>query len=112
MKKWKVYDGLIYKSIDLFLTRRSGTLRRSFAQFIITRRGARVLNNPENFEGLSESANCSKGSKSYEDWTEHKKSGTKVDPEYREKMMERETEVGSKLQKQIGDFNNQNSSNE
>ena len=31
---------LICKSIDLFLTRRNGTLRRSFAQFIITLRGA------------------------------------------------------------------------
>jgi len=31
---------LIYKSIDLFLIRRNGTLRRSFAQFIITLRGA------------------------------------------------------------------------
>ena len=30
----------IYKSIDLFLTRRNGTLRRAFAQFIITLRGA------------------------------------------------------------------------
>jgi len=33
-------DKLIYKSIDLFLTRRNGTLRRAFAQFIITLRGA------------------------------------------------------------------------
>ena len=30
----------IYKSIDLFLIRRSETLRRAFAQFIITLRGA------------------------------------------------------------------------
>ena len=30
----------IYKSIDLFLTRRNGTLRRAFAQFIITLREA------------------------------------------------------------------------
>jgi len=30
----------IYKSIDLFLIRRSETFRRAFAQFIITLRGA------------------------------------------------------------------------
>ena len=32
-----------------------------------------VLNNPKNFIGLSESANKSKGPKSYSDWTVYKK---------------------------------------
>jgi len=39
-KKSKNSKCSIYKSIDLFLTRRSETLRRAFAQFIITLRGA------------------------------------------------------------------------
>nr|WP_255256186.1 hypothetical protein [Bacillus wiedmannii] len=36
-----------------------------------------VLNNPENFTGLSKSANTSKQSKSYEEWTHYKKDGEK-----------------------------------
>ena len=32
-----------------------------------------VLNNPENFTGLSKSANTSKQSKSYEEWTHYKR---------------------------------------
>ncbi|WP_199884109.1 hypothetical protein [Anaerosinus massiliensis] len=33
----------------------------------------KVLNNSENFTGLSKTANTSKGSKSYEEWTAYKK---------------------------------------
>ncbi|SCC50786.1 Cytoplasmic protein [Bacillus cereus] len=59
-----------------------------------------VLNNPENFTGLSKSANTSKQSKSYEEWTHYKK-GTPDEiegsPDFRSKMITRE--------KQIDDFN-------
>ncbi len=39
-----------------------------------------VLNNPDNFIGLSESANTSKGAKSFEEWTTYKKENIQVDP--------------------------------
>ncbi|MDI6678067.1 hypothetical protein QMA02_19710 [Bacillus wiedmannii] len=52
-----------------------------------------VLNNPENFTGLSKSANTSKQSKSYGEWTHYKK-GTpdeiEVSPDFRSKMFTRE----------------------
>ena len=70
-----------------------------------------VLNNKENFVGLSESANCSKGSKSYNDWTRHKSKGIDVDPEFRQKMITRENALEGILQKQIDDFNILNGNN-
>ena len=41
-KKFENSNYSIYKSIDLFLTRRKLRFRRAFAQFIITLRGAGV----------------------------------------------------------------------
>jgi 5-methylcytosine-specific restriction endonuclease McrA len=67
-----------------------------------------VLNNEENFVGLSKSANTSKGTKSYEEWTHYRKGKTgeiEVDPKFREEMMEKEKILEGKLQKQIDDFN-------
>ena len=70
-----------------------------------------VLNNPDNFIGLSKSANTSKQSKSFEEWTHYKK-GKKgeieVDPEFRQKMIIIERELERKLQKQIDDLNKLN----
>ncbi|WP_327818802.1 DUF1524 domain-containing protein [Bacillus proteolyticus] len=67
-----------------------------------------LLNNPENFTGLSKSANTSKQSKSYEKWTHYKK-GTpdeiEVSPDFRSKMITREKQLERILQKQIEDFN-------
>ncbi len=63
-----------------------------------------VLNNPINFVGLSESANTSKGAKSYADWTRYKKGGIDVDPVFRRRMMEEEVRVARLLQQQIDDF--------
>ncbi|MED3244664.1 hypothetical protein P4374_33935, partial [Bacillus thuringiensis] len=67
-----------------------------------------VLNNPENFTGLSKSANTSKQSKSYEEWTHYKK-GTpdeiEVSPDFRSKMITREKQLERILQKKIDDFN-------
>ncbi|MDZ4522523.1 hypothetical protein ACS2BX_01475 [Bacillus cereus group sp. BceL300] len=66
-----------------------------------------VLNNPENFTGLSKSANTSKQSKSYEEWTHYKK-GTpdeiEVSLDFRSKMITREKQLERILQKQIDDF--------
>ncbi|EJR36009.1 MULTISPECIES: hypothetical protein [Bacillus cereus group] len=60
--------------------------------------------NEENFLGLSEAANKSKGSKSYSDWTIYKKEKIEVDPKFREEMIKKEKELEMKLQKQIDDF--------
>ena len=50
-----------------------------------------------NFAGLSASANPSKGAKSYAEWLEHKRSGTKVDPKFRYDMYLREIEAEDDL---------------
>ncbi|WP_075309294.1 hypothetical protein [Bacillus wiedmannii] len=68
----------------------------------------KVLNNEENFLGLSEAANKSKGSKSYSDWTIYKKEKIEVDPKFREEMIKKEKELEMKLQKQIDDFVEEN----
>jgi hypothetical protein len=70
-----------------------------------------VLNNPANFQGLSESANTSKGAKSYEDWTLYKKENIAVDPTFRANMMAKEQSLQGDLQKQIDNFNKQNQAN-
>jgi hypothetical protein len=70
-----------------------------------------VLNNPINYTGLSKSANTSKQSKSYEEWTHYKKGKPgeiEVNPEFREKMMVIEKDLERQLQKQIDDFNDLN----
>ncbi|WP_413671405.1 PAAR domain-containing protein [Massilia cellulosiltytica] len=60
-----------------------------------------VLNNPRNFIGLSETANTSKGAKSFADWTEYKKGGIAVDPAFRQEMMQKEVDMAAELQQQI-----------
>ncbi|MEB5652285.1 MULTISPECIES: hypothetical protein [Bacillus] len=64
----------------------------------------KVLNNEENFLGLSEAANKSKGAKSYSDWTIYKKEKIEVNPKFREEMIKKEKELEMNLQKQIDDF--------
>ena len=63
-----------------------------------------VLNNENNFIGLSEAANKSKGKLSYEDWTEYKKDGIKVDENFRTKMIKKSEELRKELQNQINNF--------
>ncbi|WP_232816298.1 hypothetical protein [Chryseobacterium capnotolerans] len=63
-----------------------------------------VLNNKGNFKGLSETANTSKGSKSYEEWTEYKKEGIKVDENFRQEMMKKAEEMRTTIQEQINNF--------
>ena len=59
----------------------------------------------ENFIGLSEAANTSKGSKSFADWYIYKKENIPVNPEFREKMILKEKELEIKIQEMIDEFN-------
>jgi hypothetical protein len=67
-----------------------------------------VLNNEKNFQGLSETANTSKGSKTFEEWTEYKKQRIKVDPVFRQQMIDKANELRTTLQDQINGFLNSN----
>jgi hypothetical protein len=65
-----------------------------------------VLNYKKNFIGLSETANTSKGPKSYQDWTEYKKQGIKVSDKFRKKMIAKEKVLEKELQNHIDDLLN------
>ncbi|MBC6310998.1 hypothetical protein HCJ66_15800 [Listeria sp. FSL L7-1582] len=64
----------------------------------------KILNYEENFTGLSRSANASKGSKSFEEWSIYKKEGIPIDPAFREKMIVLEKDLGIQLQSMIDDI--------
>ena len=66
-----------------------------------------LLNYRDNFEGLSKSANTSKGSKTYEEWTMYKKEGIPIDPEFRASMIAKEQELSRTLQGLIDFYVNQ-----
>ena len=66
-----------------------------------------LLNYRDNFEGLSKSANTSKGSKTYEEWTMYKKEGIPIDPEFRARMIAKEQELSRTLQGLIDFYVNQ-----
>jgi len=61
----------------------------------------KVLNYENNFIGLSKTANTSKGAQSYSEWTEYKKMDMKVDPSFRQRMMQKENDMTIELQKYI-----------
>ncbi|MGG2017859.1 hypothetical protein [Bacillus sp. S10(2024)] len=63
-----------------------------------------ILNNPDNFIGLTKSANTSKGSKSFEEWTMHKGKKIQVNSEFRGKMIVLEKKLEIDIQKQIDEF--------
>ena len=63
-----------------------------------------ILNYEDNFVGLSQSANASKGAKSYADWTIYKKDGTLIDEAFRKEMIARETQLEKTIQKMIDDM--------
>jgi len=52
---------------------------------LTTENQLKVLNNPKNFVGLSETANTSKGARSFSEWFVYKKGGIKVSPAFRKK---------------------------
>jgi hypothetical protein len=62
-----------------------------------------ILNNPENFIGLTKTANTSKGLKSFMEWVTYKKENIDSNPEFRVKMIEKESVLDKILQKQIDD---------
>ncbi|MCA1202003.1 hypothetical protein [Priestia flexa] len=64
-----------------------------------------IANFVENFIGLSEAANTSKGSKSFADWYIYKKENIPVNPVFREKMILKEKELEIEIQKIIDEFN-------
>lgn len=67
-----------------------------------------IANFIENFIGLSEAANTSKGSKSFADWYIYKKENITVNPEFRERMILKEKELEIKIQQMIDEFNRVN----
>lgn len=66
----------------------------------------RILNNPENFIGLTKTANTSKGSKSYSEWVLYQKENISVNAEFKARMIQEEKRLEGILQKQIDDLNN------
>jgi len=60
-----------------------------------------VLNHKPNFSPLSETANTSRGAKTYEQWTRYKKGNVDVDPAFRRSMMERAAKLEVELQEKI-----------
>jgi len=64
-----------------------------------------ISNFVENFKGLSEAANTSKGSKSFADWNVYKKENILVNPVFREKMILKEKELEIEIQKMTDEFN-------
>jgi len=65
-----------------------------------------VLNNLENFTGLTKTANTSKGSKSYSEWTLYKKGNILVNPVFSALMVQAEIRIEGVLQNQIDDLVN------
>ena len=66
----------------------------------------KVLNNPDNFTGLSKSANSSKGAKSFEDWIYYGQGDDRiaVNSTLRQQMIERSNQIRPQLQQQINDL--------
>ena len=63
-----------------------------------------VINLPENFHGLSRSANGSRGNKTFEEWMEHVSSGTPVTPELRQRMIAEEARLNQVIQERIDEL--------
>ncbi|MDE7321950.1 MAG: hypothetical protein K2N73_04345 [Lachnospiraceae bacterium] len=64
-----------------------------------------VLNNAKNFLGLSETANKSKGPKTYFDWLKYKAGDIDVDNAFRNSMIIQEKIIERALQGQIDRLN-------
>lgn len=63
-----------------------------------------VLNNPDNFIGLSRSANRSRGARHFSEWTKHEQLGIEVNPVFRQEMILKERQLEGQLQQQIDDL--------
>jgi hypothetical protein len=64
----------------------------------------KVLNNHDNFIGLSPTANRSRGVMSFSEWTKHEKLGIEVDPAFRQEMILKEQQLEGQLQQQIDEL--------
>ena len=64
-----------------------------------------VLNYEENFIGLSKTANTSKGSKSYREWTRYVKENIPISADFKSTMIAKERELEVVLQNLIDSFN-------
>ncbi len=73
-------------------------------ELLTTAEKLRILNDSDNFIGLSETANTSKGSKSFEEWTTYDKGGIDVDPDFRDRMIQRERDTRGVLEGRIEDI--------
>lgn len=62
------------------------------------------MNYKDNFIGLSEAANKSKGSKSYSEWTTYRKKNIEVDSNSRTKMIEKKKRFEIDIQNQIDEI--------
>ena len=63
------------------------------------------LNYSDNFVGLTERANKSKGSKTYEEWIIYKKEGIYIRESFRREMIAKERQLESIIQKMIDEYN-------
>ncbi len=61
----------------------------------------KILNHENNFVGLSEAANTSKGKKTFGEWTQYKKEKINVDPNFRQEMMKKEAVLEKEIQEEI-----------
>ena len=53
----------------------------------------KIINDPKNFIGMTKSANSSRGSRTFAEWTMHKSKKIKVNEEFRQRMMKKEKEL-------------------
>lgn len=60
-----------------------------------------IANFKDNFIGLTKTANTSKGSKTYKEWTHYVKENIKIDSTFREKMIIKEQELEKIIQAKI-----------
>ena len=83
------------------ITRMEGFDKLTFEQQL------EILNNPENFVGLSEAANTSKGNKSYAEWTHYQKGSNEeieISKSFRDEMIKKEQTLEIEIQKQIDEL--------
>lgn len=67
-----------------------------------------LLNYKPNFHPMSRAANTSRGNRRFSEWTEHKRTGTQVNPALREAMIPREEALEKEIQEIIYELLRQN----
>jgi len=59
---------------------------------------------PENFHGLNQSANGSRGNKTFEEWPQHVGTGTPMNSQLRTPMIAEETRLNDLIQRRIDEL--------